>query len=96
MNISYRRNLAGIGSKLKKCVNKPKTAVHPCPYLKILSQEPYYLTKKFAIDSFDIPEKEPVLGCTVFTLLQRKFLAFLRNLAKCDILVKKGPGTTQK
>ena len=41
-------------------------------------------TKMFAIDSFDNPEEELFLTCTVVTQFERPYLPFLPILAKCD------------
>ena len=45
----------------------------------------HFSHKKFAIDSFDNPEEELFLTCTVVTQFERPYLPFLPILAKCDL-----------
>ena len=52
--------------------------------------------KMFAIDSFDNPEEELFLTCTVVTQFEKPYLPFLPILAKCDFLVNNGPRTMLK
>ena len=42
----------------------------------------------FAIDSAANPVKELFLTCIVFTQFEKRYLAFLNTLAKCDFLEK--------